>query len=169
MAIYKRKMRMEINWHPHKFLGENVKWCSYFRRLSVTEKSIWRVAILQSKCNMKWITEENVHTKPKISFNWWMHKTRLIHKVEYYSAKKRNEVLIYTMCVCSITQLCLTLWDPLDYGLPGSLVHKIFQARILMWVAISSFRGSSQPRDRTHISCIGRGILYHWATWEAQS
>ena len=47
--------------------------------------------------------------------------------------------------------------------------HVIFQARILEWVAISSFRGYSWPKDRSHlscISCIGRWILYHWATWE---
>ena len=37
---------------------------------------------------------------------------------------------------------------------PHSSVHKIFQARILEWVAISSSRGSSQPRDRTQISFI---------------
>ena len=37
---------------------------------------------------------------------------------------------------------------------PGSSVHGIFQARILEWVAISSSRGSSQPRDRTGVSCI---------------
>ena len=30
-----------------------------------------------------------------------------------------------------------------------------------------SSRGSSQPRDRTCVSCIGRQTLYHWATWEA--
>ena len=46
-------------------------------------------------------------------------------------------------------------------------VHGVFQARILEWVAISSSRGSSWPRDRTSISCTGREILYHWATWEA--
>ena len=36
-------------------------------------------------------------------------------------------------------------------------------------VAISFSRGSSWPRDQTSISvsCIGRWILYHWATWEA--
>ena len=37
-------------------------------------------------------------------------------------------------------------------------------------VAISFSRGSSQCRDLTHVSCsscIGSGILYHWATWEA--
>ena len=40
------------------------------------------------------------------------------------------------------------------------------------WVAISSSRGSSWPRDWTHVSCvfcIGRWILYHWATWETPS
>ena len=45
-------------------------------------------------------------------------------------------------------------------------VHGIFQARTLEWVAISFFRGSSQPRDRTHVSCISctsRQILYHCA------
>ena len=53
---------------------------------------------------------------------------------------------------------------------PGSSVHGIFQSRILEWVAISYSRGSSQPRDQTHISrvsCIVRWVLYHWATWEA--
>ena len=43
------------------------------------------------------------------------------------------------------------------------------QARILEWVAISSSRGSSQPRDWTQVSCVsgtGRQILYHCATWE---
>ena len=39
-------------------------------------------------------------------------------------------------------------------SLPGSSDHGIFQARILEWVAISFFRGSSWPRDRTCISCI---------------
>ena len=33
-------------------------------------------------------------------------------------------------------------------------VYGIFTTRILEWVAISSSRGSSQPRDRTHVSCI---------------
>ena len=40
----------------------------------------------------------------------------------------------------------------------------VSQARILEWVAISFFRGSSWPRDRTHVSCISRQILYLWVT-----
>ena len=48
------------------------------------------------------------------------------------------------------------LFDPLDCSPPGSSVHGIFQARILELelVAISSSRGSSQPRDPTFVSCI---------------
>ena len=46
---------------------------------------------------------------------------------------------------------------------PGSSVLGILQARILEWVAMTSCRGSFRPRDRTrvsHVSCIGRWILY---------
>ena len=71
----------------------------------------------------------------------------------------------------SLLQSCPTLWDPVDYSPPGSSVHGILQARILEWGAIPSSRGSSRPRDRTRVSCgscIGRRILHHWATWEAQ-
>ena len=42
----------------------------------------------------------------------------------------------------------------MDCSLPGSSVHGILQARILEWVAMPTSRGSSQPRDRTHISCL---------------
>ena len=40
----------------------------------------------------------------------------------------------------------------MDYSPPGSSVHGILQARILEWVAISSSRGSSPPKDQTHVS-----------------
>ena len=42
---------------------------------------------------------------------------------------------------------CLTLYDPMDGSPPGSSVHEIFQAGTLEWVAVSSSRGSCQPRD----------------------
>ena len=44
-------------------------------------------------------------------------------------------------CCCSVTNLCLTLWDPMDYSLLGSSVHGTSQARVLKWVANYSFRG----------------------------
>ena len=58
--------------------------------------------------------------------------------------------------------------DPKDCSLPGSSVHGIFQARILEWVAILFSRGSSQPRDRTRVSCTAGGFFTIWATREAQ-
>ena len=51
-------------------------------------------------------------------------------------------------------QSCPTLWDTMDYSPPGSSVHEISQARILEWIVMPSSRGSSQSRDRTHVSCI---------------
>ena len=61
------------------------------------------------------------------------------------------------------------------YFPPDPSIHGISQARILERVAISFSRdrtdpgifqtqGSSRPRDRTHASCTGRRILWHWAT-----
>ena len=56
-----------------------------------------------------------------------------------------------------VTQLCPTVCDPMNYRLPRSSIHGIFQARVLEWVAISFSRGSSQPRDQTWVFCkVGR-------------
>ena len=44
-----------------------------------------------------------------------------------------------------VSQLCLTLCDPMGYSLPGSSVHGILQTRMLEWVAMLSSRGSSWP------------------------
>ena len=58
---------------------------------------------------------------------------------------------------------CVWLCDPMDCSQPGSSVHGIFHARILEWVAISSSRGCSWPRDETSVSglpCIGRQLLF---------
>ena len=55
---------------------------------------------------------------------------------------------------CSVAQSCPTLCDPMNPSTPGSSVHGILQARILEWVAMPSSRGSSPPRNRTHISYV---------------
>jgi len=67
---------------------------------------------------------------------------------------------------CLVAKSCPVLCNPCS--LPGSSVHGILQARILEWVTISFSRRSSQPRDQTHIYCIGKQIHYHWAIREAQ-
>ena len=51
-----------------------------------------------------------------------------------------------SLCVCAeLLQLSLTLCDPMDCSPLASSVRGILQARILEWVAIPSFRGSSRP------------------------
>ena len=64
-----------------------------------------------------------------------------------------------TFVVCLVVKSYLTLCNLMDYILPGSSVHGISQARILEWVAITFFRGSFQPRDRTQVSCIA-GVFF---------
>ena len=61
---------------------------------------------------------------------------------------------MFGFCLRSVAQLCPTLCDPMDLSPPGSSVHGIFLVRILEWVVISFSRGSSQPRDQTHVSCL---------------
>ena len=74
--------------------------------------------------------------------------------------KETQTALANTFCCCClVTQLCLTLSNPMDYSLSGSSVQGISQARMLEWVAISFSRGSSQPRERTCISCLAGGFF----------
>ena len=78
---------------------------------------------------------------------------------------------IYAGCEWVIVaQSSLTLFDPMDWSLPGSSIHEISQARLMEWVAISFSRGSFWPRDRTWVSCVtGEYLRVHraksWAGW----
>ena len=66
----------------------------------------------------------------------------------------------YTKChMHGHAQLCLTFCDSMDSTLPGSSVYGTFLVRILEGVAISSSRGSSQPRDWNLVSCIAGRFL----------
>ena len=58
-----------------------------------------------------------------------------------------------------------TLCDPTLYGLLGSSVHGILQARMLEWVAIPFSKGSSQPMDWTQVSHTAGGFFTIWATY----
>ena len=66
-----------------------------------------------------------------------------------------------------VAQSCVTLYNPTDCSFPGSSVHGIFQARVLEWLAISFFRGSSWPRIWTRVSHIAGRCFTLWATREA--
>ena len=71
------------------------------------------------------------------------------------------------VCVCSVVSSFLQPQE--NYSPPGSIVRGILQARILEWAVISFPREPSRSRDLicvSCISCIGRYILYQYATLE---
>ena len=67
---------------------------------------------------------------------------------------KKNICMRVFIHESEVAQSCLTLCDPVDGSQPGSSIHGIFQARILVQVAIFFSRGSSGPRDQTWVSRI---------------
>ena len=91
------------------------------------------------------------------------HHTVVVEKLQGSWATRKIVAVKWS----EVTQSCPTLSDPMDCSLPGSSVHGIFQARVLEWVVISFSRGSSQPRDRTQVSCIACRRFTIWATREA--
>ena len=146
--------------------------------------SLWKVGTILLK---RWTVKSDVlydHTI-KVEQGWWVNAkvrhdiqswTVLVRTVELspyttspYKSRLRNkwcqslwEREKERKCACVLNHSVLsTLCDLMEGSLPGSSVHRIFQARIPEWVAISYSRGFSWPRDWTQISCMSRGILYH--------
>ena len=70
-----------------------------------------------------------------------------------------NSVGLTNITICAVTSVASDSFRPHGLQPPGSSVHGTPQARILEWVARPSSRGSSQPRDQTHISLL---YLVHW-------
>ena len=64
---------------------------------------------------------------PSLGFSRQEHWSGLLFPSPMHEVKSEKEV----------TQLCLTLRDPMDFSLPGSSVHEIFQATVLEWGAIA--------------------------------
>ena len=85
----------------------------------------------------------------KSSWRSSFHNSRVFE----YSVPSTVVVVLVALC-CSVSKSCPTLCDPVDCSPPGCSVHGISQARILEWVAISFSGGSSQPMDRTQVSCL---------------
>ena len=102
---------------------------------------------------------------------WWYQGTD--NTLEWRKTEKDKYHIISLICgikkkdACMLSHFILvpTLCSPMDYSLLGSSVHWVLQARILDWVAMPFFRGSSQPRDWTcisYISSTSRRVLCHY-------
>ena len=70
--------------------------------------------------------------------------------------------------LCFLSRSRLTLCDPMVCSPPGSSVHGVLQARILVWIAMPSFRGSSKLRDWIQVFYIAGRFFTSWATREVR-
>ena len=85
-------------------------------------------------------------------FRWASHNN--VPSKQCWNIKIAGQII--ECCVCTlVAQACLTLCDPMDCSLPGSSVHGIFQARILVWVPFPSL---GDPPNLALLNC--RRILY---------
>ena len=72
-------------------------------------------------------------------------------------------VLGKPFCLYVLSQSYVWLFcDPMDCSPPGFSVHEITQVRILDWVSLPSYRGSSRPRGQTNIALC-------FLCWQASS
>ena len=76
---------------------------------------------------------------------WWLNSWKSLPLLQIGEI-----ILLLIACMCVSCFRGVWLCDPMDCSLPGFSFHGILQARILEEVAISSSRGSSQPRDWSH-------------------
>ena len=148
-------------------VAANVNWCSNLQfsttenSMEVPQKTKNRVAIWSSNATPGDISRQNSNLKR------YMHpyvRSSITHKTrkqptcsstdEWIKKLRDTYTMSYCMHVCLVAWPQPTLCDPMDCSPPDSSVHGIFQARILEWVAISSSRVSSWPRDQTRISWV---------------
>ena len=116
-----------------------------------------------SDSGLRWSHPEVMN--PSIAHSSQLQAFNILQMLFYCIAGSRISKMEYScVCVCVCVQLCPALCNHKDCSPSGSSVHRIFQARVLEWVAISFSKESSRPRVPTHIfwvSCVGRQVLYH--------
>ena len=105
---------------------------------------------------------------PTQELNWGLlHHMLILYQLSYQGSPT---ISIYLSAVCSTTQSCPTLCDPMGCNPLNSLSMEFFQARILEWAAISYSRGSFDPgMEPASLACpeLAGRFLTTSATWEA--
>ena len=99
--------------------------------------------------------------------HWEKWVSHIISHLPVYKNKSLHTQICMCACVCVCVcvcvlnaELCPDLFNPVSWSPPGFCVHGISQAKMLEWVAISSSRGSSLPRDQNPclLHCISFAI-----------
>ena len=169
---------LDLNWELHR----EVKWAVFI--LCHSHRALWQY---HPKCGPKQhysLTPPDVVVKNADLYvptlnpwnqNFWKWDSRRstfssapgsLPACKHLRDTAHTGLFCISVCPCVLSlfshvQFFVTLWTITHQA---SMSMGILQARILEWVAVPSFRGSSQPRDWIHISyvcCIGRWVLYH--------
>ena len=130
---------------------KNVIWPSLFKLKCTFQETLFHFIF---ECILL------LHLLPLFFGNPVIHKVYLIHLPSIPIISSTG------MCAKSF-QLCLTLCDPMDCSPPGFSIHEVLQAGILEWVAVSSSKASSRPRNWTcvcYMSTLAGGFFTTNAT-----
>ena len=175
-------------WSPNPWTTREVPWFSFYTYLTFHYDRVSMLMKLQSNnnpCEMPWrkgadtfislrfflISDpfivahlhsgcEKSSSMASLCLSWLLGMTQRHQLGQWDGSSLLGTSGKAFVWACLVAQSGLTLCNLIDCRLSGFPVHGILQARILEWVAISSFRGSSQPRVQTQVSCIGRWIPY---------
>ena len=104
-----------------------------------------------------------------------MKKQKSEKKIKLWGSSGYKVTLCPLFLICKPSLSSKVKWsrsvmsfDPMDCSLPGSSAHGILQARILEWVTIPFFRGSSRASNWTQVSSTAGRFSTVWAAREAQ-
>ena len=101
-------------------------------------------------------------------FNFMLIEAQLIYNVALISGVQQSDA-VTQICICSrlVASVMSNSLRPYELQPQAPLSMEFTQARILQWVAMPFFKGSSQSRDQTQVSCIAGGFFTNRATREA--
>ena len=144
LKIFQARLQQYVNWEvPDVQVG--------FRKVRGTRDQI---------ANICWIIEKAREFQKNI-YVCFINYTKDFDCVNHKKQDKiKKEMGILDHCTCLLRNLRLVAQSCPTLCAPWAVVHQallsmgILQARILEWVVMPSSRGSSQPRDRTYVSCI---------------
>ena len=161
-----------VKWMTHTWICKAKPLCSgqeapgihFLLRVTISKQTVFCPFISLSNTR-RWGVPKHCN-KDTVGLGSWK-KTFKNHTVHSLGTVLLPRKLTVWRHLVLVTQSCPTRCNPMDCSLPGSTVHRIFQARILEWVAISSCRRSSWPRDWTQVPCIAGRFLTFWASRKA--
>ena len=135
----KSRLLEEIWWEPAEI------WLRGLRSWWISD------VFLEIKIQQGLLMDRVWRVREKRNVTGWMMELNLMLLRIFHAIASCISIHLWKV---KVAQSCLTLCNPMDYTVHGSL-----QARILEWVAFPFTRGSSQPRDRTQVSRIAGGFL----------